>query len=160
MSDTYILHFRCSYLTLNLQLYQYHMQRIFKNVRSKFETLLLNARLLTSHKIIMIHMKLSTNETLSGFTCKLHCMHVVVGRVVCVSGERGRWAPPPAAVAARSHATPATHRARARARRAATHPAAHRTPPPTHPILSSTIYYFDLYFMYRARTPGGKRFIC
>lgn len=46
--------------------------------RSKFETLLLNARLLTSHRIIMNHMKLSTDETESGFTCKLECMLVVV----------------------------------------------------------------------------------
>lgn len=34
--------------------------------RSKFETLLLNARLLTSHRKIMNHIKLSTDETESG----------------------------------------------------------------------------------------------
>lgn len=32
-------------------------------------------------------MKLSTDKTESGFTCKLHRMHVVVNRVVCK-----RWA--------------------------------------------------------------------
>lgn len=38
-----------------------HIKR-YSNEQSKFETLLLNARLLTSHKKIMIHMKLSTEN--------------------------------------------------------------------------------------------------
>lgn len=152
----------------------------------------------------MIHMKLSTDETESGFTCKLHCMHVIVDRVVCVSGEcrgwrspkavppmpagpLGHWAvapcgrgAPPAPLVGRAPHAAAPHAAANR--RAAKRPALSQAPnctaierilcvpysvgalhqyPPLHtPILSPTIYYFDLYFMYRARTPGGKRFIC
>lgn len=107
-------------------------------------------------------MKLSTDKTESGFTCKLHCMHVVVDGVVCVSGEGAsgaRAAPgfaegthpqrprrPPFArtprtqAAARRHARSASRVARChasrthctRARLVRTLPA-HRTPPPTHP---------------------------
>lgn len=144
-------------------------------------------------------MKLSTDETKSGFTCKLHCMHVVVDRVVCVlleasgaggacarrvRGTRAAWLAHGAAAGARAGRTLAARRARtppvasatpvasrvtlpqlhrARAAPRASRATELRRTAPTHPhtpILSPTIYYFDLYFMYRARTPGGKRFIC
>lgn len=122
---------------------------------------------LTLHKIIMIHMKLSTDKTESGFTCKLHCMHAVV-RVVCVSapGRTRRTPHAPARARTRPHAhahAPRPHRrtpsARTRARPCGPRHRVHGHATHT-PILSPAIYYFDLYFMYRARTPGGKRFIC
>lgn len=142
------------------------------NEQSKFETLLLNARLLTSHKKSWIIWNWAQMKLNLAFTCKLHCMHVVVDRVVCVSGARVARGPRDPA-ARRPTPAPARTRRLRHARSVTRHAAAARprTRPcdrlrrtaPTHPhtpILSPTIYYFDLYFMYRARTPGGKRFIC
>lgn len=91
-------------------------------------------------------------------------------RIVCEGGGRPAGALRPLAPRA-SHAAAVASRPPPRPPHA-TRPHAHRTPsasvrphtprtaPPHTPILSPTIYYFDLYFMYRARTPGGKRFIC
>lgn len=70
----------------------------------------------------MNHIKLSTDETESGFTCKLYCMHVVVDEyLVCVRGgaRPARATRPAGAAPVPSHA-------------AADAPQHASTPPPRH----------------------------